>query len=81
MVKASPEILAVTERWFEAIRALNTHVLKDYLSDSVDLRFIGTGENEFWKGQVVRDGVGEFIGEMPEPDVWEVLEAEAFENG
>ncbi|WP_170770712.1 adenylate/guanylate cyclase domain-containing protein [Ruegeria lacuscaerulensis] len=81
MVKASPEILAVTERWFEAIRTLNTHVLKDYLSDSVDLRFIGTGENEFWKGQVVRDGVGEFIGEMPEPDVWEVLEAEAFENG
>lgn len=81
MIKTSPELLAVTERWFEAIRTRRTHVLKDYLSASSELRFIGTGEDEFWKGQAVRDGVADFIGEMPEPDVWEVLEAEAFENG
>jgi len=81
VIKTSPELLAVTERWFEAIRTRRTHVLKDYLSDSSELRFIGTGEDEFWKGQAVRDGVADFIGEMPEPDVWEVLEAEAFENG
>ncbi|WP_171123358.1 MULTISPECIES: adenylate/guanylate cyclase domain-containing protein [unclassified Ruegeria] len=81
MIKTSPELLAVTERWFDAIRYRRTHVLKDYLSASAELRFIGTGEDEFWRGQVVRDGVGDFIGEMPEPDVWEVLEAEAFENG
>ena len=81
VTKSSPELLAVSERWFDAIRNRKTHGLKDYLTSSDDLRFIGTGEDEFWKGQVVRDGVGDFIGEMPEPDVWEVLEAEAFENG
>ncbi|MEP0944301.1 MAG: adenylate/guanylate cyclase domain-containing protein [Rhizobiaceae bacterium] len=81
MTHASPEILAVTKRWFEAIRTRKTQALRDFLSDSTDLRFIGTGEDEFWKGQVIRDGVGDFIGEMPEPDVWEVLEEEAFENG
>ncbi len=81
MIKTSPELLAVAERWFEAIRTRRTQVLRDYLSDSAELRFIGTGDDEFWKGQIVREGVGDFIGEMPEPDVWEVLEVEAFENG
>lgn len=81
MTHKSPEILAVSLRWFEAIKTRRTQALKDYLSNSSDLRFIGTGEDEFWKGQVVRDGVGDFIGEMPEPDIWEVLEEEAHENG
>ena len=39
------------------------------------------GEGEFWSGRAVRDGVGGFFEDMPEPEVWDELEGEAFENG
>lgn len=81
MMRPSPEVLAVSKRWFEAIRTRNTDALRDYLSASDELRFIGTGENEYWRGRAVRNGIGGFFEEMPEPSLWEILEEEAFENG
>lgn len=81
MTRPSPELLAVSRRWFEAIRTQNSGALRNYLSDADELRFIGTGEGEFWSGRAVRGGVGGFFKEMPEPEVWEEFEGEAFENG
>lgn len=81
MIRPSPELLAFSKRWYETIRIKNTDALQDYLSITDELRFIGTGEGEFWSGRVVRNGVGDFFKDMPEPEVWEELEGEAFENG
>lgn len=81
MIQPSPELLAVSKRWYETIRSKDTAALEGYLSASDELRFIGTGEGEFWTGRAVRDGIGDFFKEMPEPDEWEILESEAFENG
>ncbi|WP_170421801.1 adenylate/guanylate cyclase domain-containing protein [Ruegeria arenilitoris] len=55
--------------------------MRDFLSIADELRFIGTGEGEFWRGQAVRDGVSGFFAEIPAPIVFEEIEAEAFENG
>jgi len=81
MIRPSPELLAVSRRWFEAIRTKNIGALRDYLSTADELRFIGTGENEFWNGRAVRDGISGFFKELPAPEVWEELEGEAYENG
>ncbi|WP_170480783.1 adenylate/guanylate cyclase domain-containing protein [Ruegeria arenilitoris] len=82
MIRSSPELLAVSRRWYEILRTkTNTEELRDFLTTSDELRFIGTGEGEFWSGSAVRDGVGGFFAAIPAPVVFEELEAEAFENG
>ncbi len=82
MIRSSPELLAVSRRWYEILRTKkNTDELRDFLSTANELRFIGTGEGEFWNGRAVRDGVSGFFAEIPAPEVFEELEAEAFENG
>jgi SnoaL-like protein len=82
MIRSSPELLAVSRRWYEILRTKkNTDGLRDFLSTANELRFIGTGEGEFWNGRAVRDGVSGFFAEIPAPEVFEELEAEAFENG
>ena len=82
MIRPSPELLAVSRRWYEILRTKkNTEELRDFLSIADELRFIGTGEGEFWSGSAVRDGVSGFFAEIPAPLTFEELEAEAFENG
>ncbi|WP_282121534.1 adenylate/guanylate cyclase domain-containing protein [Ruegeria atlantica] len=82
MIRSSPELLAVSRRWYEILRTKkNTDELQDFLSKADELRFVGTGEGEFWSGQAVRDGVSGFFAEIPAPVVFEEVEAEAFENG
>lgn len=81
MIRQSPELLAVSRRWYQGIITQNTRILRDYLSSAEELRFIGTGEDEYWNGPSVRDGVGDFFAEMPVVEAIEELEAEAYENG
>ncbi len=81
MILPSPELLAVSRRWYQGIFNGNTKILRDYLSTVEELRFIGTGEGEYWRGSAVRDGVGDFFEEIPVFDEVEELEAEAYENG
>lgn len=81
MIRPSPELLAVSRRWHQAIVNGNTEVLKDFMSSADALRFIGTAENEYWNGAVVGEGVAGFFAEIPALLSAEEVEAEAFENG
>jgi adenylate cyclase len=81
MISPSTEILAVSRRWFNTLRIRNFAAMRDYLSAAEELRFIGTGEGEYWSGNAVREGIGDFFKDVPEFEVWKELEAEAFENG
>jgi adenylate cyclase len=81
MIRQSPELLAVSRRWHDAIKSGKTDKLKDFLSSSEDMRFIGTAENEYWNGPVVGEGIADFFGEIPELNAMEEISAEAFENG
>lgn len=81
MIRESPEILAVSRRWYDTLRIRNFAAMRDYLSAADALRFIGTGEGEYWNGNAVHEGIGDFFKDVPEFEVWEELEAEAFDNG
>lgn len=82
MICPSPELLAVSRRWYAILKTKkNTDQLRDFLSSGDELRFIGTGDDEFWNGDAVREGIGDFFAVIPAADMFEEIEAEAFENG
>lgn len=81
MTRPSPEILAVSRRWIDAIVQKRKNALGNLLSEHHYLRFIGTAEGELWAGDVVREGVGDFFGVIPQFLKHEETFAEAFENG
>lgn len=81
MIRPSPELLAVSRRWHNAICEGNTGILAGFMSDAEEARFIGTAENEYWNGAVIGQGIGDFFGEIPTLLLAEEVEAEAFENG
>lgn len=79
-VRPSPELLAVARRWIDAIPNRRANEIRNLLSEQDHLRFVGTGEDEFWSGEAVREGVGAFFGEIPELLQHEETFAEAYEN-
>lgn len=81
MTRPSSEILAVSRRWIDAIQYKRENELCNLLSEHDHLRFVGTGENELWAGDVVRDGIAEFFGEIPPLLKHVEIFGEAFENG
>ncbi len=80
MIRPSPEILAVSRRWYNAVPH-DENVLRNLLSDRNHLRFVGTADGEVWSGGAVRDGIGEFFGVIPAVLKYEETFAEAYENG
>ena len=81
MIRPSPELVAVSRRWHDAIISGKTEILAGFLSSAEEMRFIGTAENEYWNGSVVTEGIGDYFNEIPDIETAEELEAEAFENG
>lgn len=81
MIKPSPELLAVARRWYKTILERDFDGLKNFMSESEHLRFVGTSEGEFWSGRAVRDGIGAHYAEIPETLRHEITEQEAFEMG
>lgn len=81
MIRPSPEVLAVANRWYKTIVDGDLEGLKHFMSTSDYLRFIGTSEGEYWNGQAVRDGIGAHYGEIPRAVRFEIDQAEAYESG
>ncbi|WP_127112686.1 adenylate/guanylate cyclase domain-containing protein [Shimia sediminis] len=80
-IKPSPEILAVARRWIDAIPNRRPKDLRNLLTKGDHLRLVGTGEGELWAGEAVRQGIGDFFGDIPEIATHVETFAEAFENG
>ncbi|MEO9572656.1 MAG: adenylate/guanylate cyclase domain-containing protein [Tateyamaria sp.] len=81
MIKPSPELLAVSRRWYKAIVVRKHSELENFLSSTEHLRFVGSAEGESWSGQSVRRAIGAHFDEVPAVIEKEELEAEAFEQG
>ena len=81
MIKPSPELLAVSRRWIDAIQHKRENEIRNILSDHGHLRFVGTGDGELWAGDVVREGIGAFFRAIPPLIKHTETFAEAFENG
>ncbi|MEW9919857.1 adenylate/guanylate cyclase domain-containing protein [Marimonas sp. MJW-29] len=81
MTRPSPEVLAVSRRWIDAIQYRRGTELRNLMSEQDHLRFVGTGEGELWAGNAVREGVAAFFGGNPTLLRHDETFAEAFENG
>ncbi|SDE20055.1 nuclear transport factor 2 family protein [Ruegeria marina] len=80
MIRPSPEIEAIVRRWTILIRNHKVADLPHYLSHSDALVYIGTADGEFWRGQLVRDGIADHLAEVPD-FIEDDIEIEAFEHG
>ncbi|WP_254448075.1 adenylate/guanylate cyclase domain-containing protein [Ruegeria arenilitoris] len=81
MFKESPELMSVSRRWYKAMVARNEAELKNYLSESSELRFVGSADGELWLGPAVREAIGRHFEEVPDILDREELLAEAYESG
>ncbi|MDK3073661.1 adenylate/guanylate cyclase domain-containing protein [Sedimentitalea sp. JM2-8] len=79
-IRASPELLAVSRRWFNALISRKDRELQNFLSTSDHLQFIGSAEGETWIGSAVRRAVGNHFREVPNILKREELWANAFES-
>lgn len=80
MIRASPEIAAIIRRWNRAVRLRDAATLRNLLSASDALRYVGSAEGEYWHADVVRGGFVDHVQEIPD-FTEEESDLEAFENG
>lgn len=80
MIKPSPEIEAVIERWLAVHRGKESRALINILSSSEHLRYLGSAPDEYWAGSLLRRGLAHHISEVPD---WSASGAvvEGFESG
>ncbi len=81
MFNESPEILAISRRWYKALLARNEAELQNYLSEASELRFVGSAAGELWAGRAVRQAIGRHFEEVPDVLDRQELLGEAFESG
>lgn len=80
MLSESPELLAISRRWYNAVITRREAELQNFLSEGSRLRFVGSADGELWLGPAVREGIGRHFNEIPGVLKKEELLAEAFEN-
>ncbi len=66
MLKRSPEIEAVVERWLAAHSGKQGRPLINMLSKSEPLRYLGFAPDEYWAGSLLRPGLAQHISEVPD---------------
>ena len=81
MIRPSPEILALSRRWFDAVQHSRGNEVRNILTDQDHMLFVGTGEDELWTGSVVSAGIEDFFGSIPTIIKQEETFADAYENG
>lgn len=79
-IRNSPELAAVAVRWLDAVKNKDRETLSNLFSASEHIRYIGSGFDEQWSGQILRDGYATHAEEIPAFTI-ENFEIEAFESG
>ncbi|WP_299353738.1 nuclear transport factor 2 family protein [uncultured Shimia sp.] len=80
MIKPSPEIEAIVRRMSDTIRSHEVADLPHYFSNDEAVLYVGTAEDETWRGQILRDGISAHLAEVPD-FTEEDVEIEAWEHG
>ena len=79
-IKHSPELVAIVRRWLNAMQNREREVLTHSFLDSEDVRYIGSGFDEYWSGKLIRKGYADHADEIP-PMRYQNMQIEAFESG
>ena len=80
MIKESPELVAVINRWMKSLQCKDKESLSNLFSKSANLRYIGSDVNEVWSGNVIREAYVHHVEEIPEME-HRTISVEAFEDG
>ena len=80
MIRQSPELAAIVERWNAAVIQRDGETLRNLLSTQDALHYVGSAEGESWSGQVLRDGIADHFREIPDFEQGPAV-VEAYENG
>lgn len=79
-IRPSPELMAVLDRWQEAMRLRDIATITNLLSRDAALRYVGSDEGEYWAGDLLRAGFPDHVKEIPE-FAYHPEFSEAFEYG
>lgn len=80
MIRPSPELAAIVERWIRAYGTGDGETVTNLFSADPALSYIGSAENETWRDEALRRGMATYIDEVPRFR-WERLELRGFECG
>ncbi|MBD3662650.1 adenylate/guanylate cyclase domain-containing protein [Sulfitobacter aestuariivivens] len=81
MVRASPELLAISRRWFSTIEHKRLKELKNFVSARAYVRFLGSAEAENWSSADINQAIGTYFDVIPEGSTFIEENSEAFEDG
>jgi hypothetical protein len=73
MIRPSPELVAVMQRWHRAMMTRDRDTVRNLLSSSGRLRYVGSAEDEIWDSAVLLPGFLAHVDEIPEFQMRETL--------
>jgi class 3 adenylate cyclase len=80
MIRPSPELAAIVERWVRAYGEGDGETITNLFSSDPALSYIGSAEDESWRDETLRRGMASYIDEVPRFR-WEPLELRGYEFG
>jgi len=80
MIRPSPELAAIVERWVRAYGKGDGETMTNLLSADPALSFIGSDDNENWQDKALRQVLAGYIEEVPRFE-WEPVDLRGFESG
>jgi adenylate cyclase len=79
-IRPSPELAAIVERWIKAYGRGDGETVAHLFSDDAALSYFGSAQGESWRGDALRRGMEQYIGEVPRFE-WTPRELRGFECG
>lgn len=80
MVRPSPELAAIVERWITAYGEGDGETITNLFSAKPVLSYIGSAEDENWRDEALRRGMAGYVNEVPRFR-WEPLDVRGYECG
>ncbi|SDE74007.1 nuclear transport factor 2 family protein [Ruegeria marina] len=79
-IRPSPELAAIVERWIKSYGRGDGETVVHLFSDDAALSYFGSAQGESWRGDALRRGMEQYIGEVPRFH-WDPQEIRGFECG
>ena len=77
MIRSSPELAAIVERWITAYGKGDGDTMTNLLSSEPALSYIGSADNENWRDDALRRGIASYINEVPRFE-WDPLDLRGY---
>ena len=79
-ISPSPELVSIAKRWLMSYAEGDADTVTNLFSPDASLGYIGSADDEIWRGDTLRKGMPGYIAAIPR-FAWEATEARGFECG